>query len=239
MVDLAVYERRGDLDAAFELTKKHQRAQEESERIHNAVHCELPMLTWKAYQAGEPCPGCGRPYLDEEHWEFRGTMHMTPEERARYDSEEDRYREAHGECHASRFGVAGSLTLHCGKCCPSPPLSPERIEKIARLLGRPSEPHELMQWRLRLFCGHIVEQWAHRSHKTIHAAFTRSVCCPECGLNPATIVDAEAIGLAGAPAAAPKPAPSPAPRKPSRAQLEARLKELEAEVERLQRGQDT
>ncbi|GAB3474551.1 hypothetical protein [Nocardiopsis coralliicola] len=240
MVEITDYERRGDLDAPFERTKKAERAQRESERIHDAVRCEVPSLTWEQYSAGEPCPGCGQPYRDKEHWESKATMHFTDEERVRYEAEQARFKQHHGECHTMRHSVSGSLTTHCGRCCPRPPMSPSQIEKIAGLPGRPTPPHELMKWRLRLYCGHVVEKAAHYTHKTLQAAFTGSTSCPECSLDPATIVDGEAIGLkeeppssirAGAPAAETK-----RPRKPTKAELEARVRELEAEVQQLREG---
>ncbi|WP_280198210.1 hypothetical protein [Nocardia cyriacigeorgica] len=236
MVDLTEYERRGDLDAAFAPNKKHVRSQEESERIRRAVHCDLPRLTWDAYVDGAPCPGCGLPYRDEESFEFRGTMNLTDDARVRYDAEEARFKAAHGDCAAIRHSVFGSLTMHCGRCCPTPPLSPQRIASIGRILGKPTPPNELMRWRLRLFCGHIVEMRAHYTHKTLHSAFTGSVKCSECGADPATIVDGEAIGLAGEP----PPSVAPASANPKRtrrtkAELEARIRDLEAEVERLRR----
>lgn len=40
---------------------------------------------------------------------------------------------------------------------------------------------ELMVWRLRLYCGHTIERTAHRTHLTVHAAFSGSVRCTECG----------------------------------------------------------
>lgn len=197
MAELTEYERRGDLDAPFELTRKAERTQKERERIHDAVRCEIPSLTWEQYAAGGPCPGCGRPYRDEEPWESKGTMHFTEEERARYDAEQALFKQHHAECHAIRHSVSGSLTTHCGKCCPPPPMSPSQRETIARLLGRPTPPNELMRWKLRLYCGHVIERTAHYTHKTLHAAFAGSTSCPECGLDPATIIDGEAIGLKG------------------------------------------
>src|SRR3954454_19776814 len=59
MVDLTEYERRGDFNAPFESTKKHERVQKESERIREAVRCDVAPLAWEAYVAGEPCPSCG------------------------------------------------------------------------------------------------------------------------------------------------------------------------------------
>lgn len=81
----------------------------------------------------------------------------------------------------------------------APPLSKETIERVATLLSRPARPEELMQWRLRLFCGHVVLRTAHHTHTTVHGAFMGGVRCPECGLDPATIIAAEAIGRIAGP----------------------------------------
>jgi hypothetical protein len=239
MVDLIDYERRGDLNAPFELTKKHERAQREAARRREPVRCDVPRLTWAAYVAGEPCPGCGLPYRDDERWEFKGTIHFTDEERAGYDAEEARFKEAHGDCHASRHSASGSLTMHCSRCCPMPPLSPSKLEEIARILGAPKPPHELMRWRLRLYCGHVVEKRSHFTHTTLHSAFTGSTSRDQCGLDPATIVDGEAIGLVerapGTPNNA-RAAPTrrrTALRKPTRTELETKVRELEAEIKLL------
>jgi len=78
----------------------------------------------------------------------------------------------------------------------APPLSQETLQRVAAIMSRPTPKHELMEWRLRLFCGHVVQRAAHASHTTVHGAFTGSTRCPECGLDPATIVAAEAVGLA-------------------------------------------
>ena len=96
-----------------------------------------------------------------------------------------------------------------------------------------------MRWRLRLYCGHVVEKRSHFRNTTLHSAFMASTSCDQCGLYPATIVDGEAIGLVEeAPDAAEgaRVAPtrrSTGPRKPTRAELETKVRELEAEVERL------
>lgn len=233
MVEITEYEKRGDLDALFELTKKAERAQAEAERMSEALRCDVPSLTWEEYLAGRACPGCGRPYRDDEHWESKGTMYFTDQERARYEAEEARFRQDHPDCGSHRHSVSGSLTTHCGKCCPPPPLSPEQIDTIGKLLGTPTPPAHLMNWRLRLYCGHIVELTAHYTHKTLHGAFTGSISCPECGLDPAVIVDGEAIGLLEQPARAKKPDQPTRPVKPTKAQLESRVRELEAEIARL------
>lgn len=231
MVDLSEYQHVGDLTAPFEHTKKHERMQREREQMRDSVHCDVPPLSWQAYVDGEPCPGCGMPYRDEEPWVFRGTMHMSPAETERYEAEQAAFAARHPDCHSLRHSVSVSLTTHCGKCCPSPPLSPAQVEDLGRLLNRaPTPDHQLMRWRLRFFCGHVVEKRSHISHKAVHSAFMGSSSCAECGLDPATIIDAEPLGPV---AQTPKPATAAAPRKPTRAQLEARVHELESELARL------
>lgn len=238
MVDITEYEKRGDLAAPFELTKQAEKAQREAEHIREAVRCDLPPLAWEQYIAGEPCPGCGRPYRDEVPWVPKGTMNSTDEDRARYEAEEARYRLNHPECCSHRHSVEGSLTKHCGRCCPPPPLSPEQRETISKAFSTRTPPQQLMKWRLRLFCGHVVERTAHYKHKTLHNAFMSGDSCPECGLDPAVIVDGEAVGLLEQPAGAQRHEPSTGEatraRKPTKADLEARVRELEGEVARLQ-----
>ena len=93
-----------------------------------------------------------------------------------------------------------------------------------------------MRWRLRPYCGHIIERSAHYTHKTLHGAFTGLRSCPDCGLDSAIIIDGEAIGLVEQPPGPLQPAVPTPPRKPTRAQLEAKIAELEAEIERLSRA---
>jgi len=227
--DLDAYERLGDLSMPFELTAKDRRRQDDRERLRDSMRCDVEPLTFEQYRAGVPCPGCDRPCIDSERFDFKGTMNLSDAERVRYDAEESRFRAAHSSCNSHGHGVSGSLTKHCGKCCPMPPLSPSQLDRIGALM-RPTPPHELMVWRLRLYCGHVVERTAHRSHRTVHAAFSGSVRCAECGCDPATVIDARALGLAGKPAELES---IPVARKPTRAALERRVEELEAEVARL------
>lgn len=228
--DLDTYERLGDLDAPFAPDVKHERRQRDRQRLRDSVHCDTAPLTYEQHRDGLPCPGCHRPYVDLEPFENKGTLHFSDAERARYDAEEAHFTAAHGTCGSIRHGVSGSLTKHCGKCCPRPPLSLVQRDRLVTLMSIPTPAHELMIWRLRLYCGHTVERQAHSSHKTVQAAFTGSVKCPQCATDPATSVDARAIGLAGQPH---RPTSAPAVRKPTRAALERRVKELEAEVDRL------
>jgi hypothetical protein len=231
--DLDAYECLGDLETPFRVTAKDERQQRDRQNLRRSMRCEVPQLSYEQYRAGTPCPGCGRPYVDAEPFENKGTMHFSDAERARYDVEQTRFKGAHGACGSHRHSVTGSLTMHCGKCCPMPPLSPTQIAQLGALL-RPTPSHELMVWHLRLYCGHTVERTAHSSHKTIHAAFGGAVRCPQCGLDPAIVIDARAIGPAGKP---PHQPPTPACPKPTRAELETQIRQLEAENERLRSGQ--
>jgi hypothetical protein len=172
--------------------------------------------------------------VDVEPFEPKGTMNFSDAERVRYDAEEARFKAAHGSCGSIRHSVAGSLTKHCGKCCPAPPMSPSQVERIATLMRPPTPPQELTIWRLRLYSGHTVERHAHYNHKTVQAAFCGAVRCAECGCDPATVIDARAIGRAAESA---HPQSVSAVRKPTRAALERRIDALEAEIARL-RGQD-
>jgi hypothetical protein len=228
-VDLDDYERLGDLDKPFYVDAKDTRRQQDRERLRDSMRCDVAPLTFEQYRAGVPCPGCGLPYVDSEPFDFKGTINLSDDERVRYDAEESRFKAAHASCRSHRHSISGSLTMHCGKCCPPPPLSPSQRERIRALMS-PTAPHELMVWRLRLYCGHTVERTAHRSHLTVHSAFSGSVRCTECGCDPATVVDARVVGLAAEPT---RPESAPVARKPTRAALERRIEELEAEVARL------
>src|SRR5687768_7583591 len=66
----------------------------------------------------------------------------------------------------------------------APPLSKEALHRVAVLLSHQTPPSELVEWRLRLFCGHIVLRTAHHTHTTVHAAFMGGISCKDCGLDP-------------------------------------------------------
>jgi hypothetical protein len=232
MADLTEYAGTGDIDAPFEVTKQDERRQRQAEEIRDSVTCRTPPLSWEEFAAGAPCPGCGMPYVDAERWESKGTMYFTPEERERYEAEESAYKQRHPSCRSPRHSISGSLTTHCGKCCPPPPLSPKKRRELSDLLGSlKTRPEDLVRWSLRLFCGHTVEQTAHRSYTEASRAFSASLTkCSECGLDPAVVVDARAIGLVKEPTTPHVPSTPPAAR-PTRAALEQRIRELEAELD--------
>lgn len=112
----------------------------------------------------------------------------------------------------------------------APPMTPGQIDKVRRTLFSYRTPdHELMRWRLRLYCGHIIEATAH--HTSQQPGGPRS--CPECGLEPASVVAFESIGLVAEPPGPEQPSPPPTPRSPRRSAEQRRIIELEEEVTRL------
>ena len=155
MDDMAEYERLGDLAVPFSVSKEAESAQGQVSRLHDALRCDVPTLTWEQYSAGEPCPGCSRPYRRDGSWEDKGSMYYTEQERAMYEEEDALFRQEHGDCHAMRHSTVGALTMHCGRCCPPPPMSPSQVTEVARTLFGPRRPEELTTWRLRLYCGRV------------------------------------------------------------------------------------
>lgn len=52
----------------------------------------------------------------------------------------------------------------------SPPLTAEQLRTLATfIINRPPES-DLVEWRLRLFCGHVVTRTSHHTNTTVHAA---------------------------------------------------------------------
>ena len=64
-----------------------------------------------------------------------------------------------------------------------PRLSDAARSKALAILSVPTPDHELMRWRVRLFCGHVYETTAHASHTNPHQALLPPRCS-ECGLDP-------------------------------------------------------
>ncbi|WP_331768129.1 hypothetical protein [Embleya sp. NBC_00896] len=108
------------------------------------------------------------------------------------------------------------------------------VANALQLLASFQKPdHEIMRWRVRLYCGHITETRRHREGKspTLHGPSWEK--CPVCGQDPSAIVAFQPIAPAAEPPTVTSPVPPPPPRRPTRAALEHRLAELEAENERL------
>ncbi|GAB2833079.1 hypothetical protein GCM10027073_72080 [Streptomyces chlorus] len=96
-----------------------------------------------------------------------------------------------------------------------------------------TQDHEIMRWRVRLYCGHTIETEAHYTYTDPVSAGAYSKRCPECGEDRQTIVAFEPIGLRAEPPEPTEPTPPPPPKKPTRAELERRVRALEEENERL------
>lgn len=110
-----------------------------------------------------------------------------------------------------------------------PGIAANALEVLTMIGQAPKTPdHQLVRWRLRLYCGHVVERSAHRDQRTVASAFTASRC-GKCGLDPATIVAARASGLVGD---VPKPK-SPEPTPSHTKTLRRQLARAETDVERL------
>jgi len=90
-------------------------------------------LTWEELVGGVPCQGCGQPILGGETSQRDGESWVEYRERIRPIEEEFRLRHPQ---HGSSW-TAGGGPIHCSRCCPPPPLSPEQIAQISRIL-RPS-----------------------------------------------------------------------------------------------------
>lgn len=152
-------------------------------------------LTRAEFETGVPCRGCGEPWLDGLG-DWPPLLNMTPEQRVEYAREEARYLARHRDCQAHRESVAGNRTLHCGYCCPPPPLSAEQVETVSRLLGGWSAQPDLaslMVWEVTHTCGHTVRRRQHRDHREWNLYSTYE--CQECGGEIRGVISAVRIGL--------------------------------------------
>ncbi|MFF9457172.1 hypothetical protein [Streptomyces flaveolus] len=123
------------------------------------------------------------------------------------------------------------------KCRADPVMAERRrqaFENVAKLMQSfKTEDYEIMRWRVRLYCGHIIETKAHYTYADPIDAGGYSKRCPECEKDDLTVVVFEPIGLLGEPPKPAAPQPPPPPKEPTRAELERRVKALEEENERL------
>lgn len=81
----------------------------------------------------------------------------------------------------------------------APSIPPDAREQIAALLrpyAKAPKPTQ-MRWRLRRYCGDVVEESADEKYLDPDEAFKHSEQCPACGRKPSVIVDAEPVGPAG------------------------------------------
>lgn len=82
------------------------------------------------------------------------------------------------------------------KAPPIPPDARDEIVESLRPYAKAPKPAQ-MRWRLRRYCGDVVEEAADEKHHDPDEAFKHSDRCPACGRRPSLIVDAEPIGLVG------------------------------------------
>jgi hypothetical protein len=115
----------------------------------------------------------------------------------------------------------------------------ERGRNMLFTFASQTHDYKLMRWRVRLYCGHIVET---RRHCTIDAPTrhgSSSMPCPEYGTNPARIVAYEPLGVVAKP---PWATATQRQLQPTRQSIEKRLTKFEAEAkelrDRLQRLDD-
>ncbi|MFD4398483.1 hypothetical protein [Kitasatospora sp. NPDC058478] len=115
-----------------------------------------------------------------------------------------------------------------------------RAKALEMIRSFKNPDHQIMRWRVRLYCGHIVETKRHCSiaNPTMHGS--SSMRCPDCGKDPSVIVAYEPLGpVAEPPNARKPPVQAPKSNRLTRTQLEQRIAALEAENTRLKTARDS
>lgn len=177
-------------------------------------------------------PPCGLtlPAMSEIEYRSSGTP-LESYELTRKDHRSQKQREE------AREWARQQVDEDDAKCRADPARAERRrqaFEDVARLMESfEKEDHEIMRWRVRLYCGHIVETEAHCSYSDPVSAGANSRRCPECGRDGLTIVAYEPLGLRAEPPSRAAPPPPVLPKKQTRADLERRIRALEEENARL------
>lgn len=166
------YEVKGDPDSTAPLTAKDHRRQRVAQDIADAV---ARSHFHQSFGPGE-----------ETHWISHSHNH-----------EDDEVGHVHPPHHAFPLRADGGYWETYGPSIGHAP-PPEVVANVRRVLEdlarrAPTPATDLVTWRLRLYCGHVVERTAHRSSTTIYGAFAGSLRCTECGLKPASIVAARVV----------------------------------------------
>ncbi|MGW1563369.1 hypothetical protein ACWCQ1_43830 [Streptomyces sp. NPDC002144] len=117
----------------------------------------------------------------------------------------------------------------------APPWSEEKRERVLKLLESLPSPsrRDRQRWRLRLYCGHIIEATRDRKLSRPDEGSWDKELCPACGLDPSVIVAFEPLGSLASPS--PKklsPRKTPTDRR-SNAELAAENAALRAELQAL------
>lgn len=199
------YQAVGDPDEVATPSKKDQRRQAEAERISNAAR----RMHFHELTEGESAGS----FMSHTH-------------------DHDDVGHQHDGRQAFPARADGGYWEETGPSLGTQPPAPvaANLARAARQIASwPRTPdHMLMRWRLRLFCGHVVERTADRDHTTVERAFTL-LRCVECGLDPASIVAARPLGLVSEPPALPDPTVK------RRAKAERDLERARREVARLEK----
>ncbi|HEY5186657.1 MAG TPA: hypothetical protein VIM19_17525 [Actinomycetes bacterium] len=116
---------------------------------------------------------------------------MTDERRALRADDEARFADRHAGHRSHRWSMQGYRELHCGACCPPPPMSVSQLEAIGRILSAPVKERDAHWWRLTLMCGHRAEARAHMSHGARWHPPTHR--CPDCEKTRG-VVESECLG---------------------------------------------
>ena len=97
-------------------------------------------LTWEEFNSGKPCRGCGRGFVGGPEW--KPILQRTPAEAAEIQREETAFRALHRNCPRMSWRVGNSGLTHCCECCPRPPLSPQQVKEITRILLGIGQQHK-------------------------------------------------------------------------------------------------
>lgn len=80
-----------------------------------------------------------------------------------------------------------------------PKLREARSKSVRRaweiINSSPTPDYQIMRWRVRLYCGHVVETTRHCEVVRPKAHGSSSMRCPDCGMGPAEIVAYEPLGM--------------------------------------------
>jgi hypothetical protein len=110
-------------------------------------------LTYKELEAGVPCRGCGRPICPSPLDVVGNDMPAIPD-KVLIELDDAAFLARHAACGATRWSLQGARTTHCSRCCPSPPLSPATINRVADVFAsavsdqRHQEDDNLRRWNL-------------------------------------------------------------------------------------------
>jgi hypothetical protein len=89
-------------------------------------------MTWEEFISGQPCRGCGRGFVGAR--ERKPILLRTPEEAEATEREDAEFRAMHPNCATMTWAYGSTGVTHCSECCPMPPLSPDQVKTIARIV---------------------------------------------------------------------------------------------------------